>query len=193
MRIARPRERCFFGDRSRIRDVVDRLRLDAPTKPVRIVVSGVAGVGKDTFVAECLGESDFSKLDGWLQGWIVATSRGSFEQTLFELFRGRWAGVVEGCEKDRVKALENIREWLAISGFVIGCCRRRSRPFASPKDKGKVPVEERRRRWERTSRSRPFQRTCVETRSDGRARSLANLCPRMSSRRDSRVLRTRTP
>ena len=146
MRIARPRERCFVGDRTRIRDVVDRLRLDAPTKPVRIVVSGVAGVGKDTFVAECLAESDFSKLDGWLQGWIVATSRGSFEQTLFELFRGRWAGVVAGCENDRVKALQNIRKWLETHDrwFLVieDLLPKEIEAFREwiPKDKGKVLV-----------------------------------------------------
>jgi len=166
-------------------------------------VSGVAGVGNDTFVAECVRHKVFSTLDGWLQGWIVATSRGSFEQTLFELFRGRWVGVVEGCENDRVKALENIREWLethdrwflAIEDLLPAEIEAFEKWI--PKNKGKVFVTSKRPTEEMRTDSciglEPFQPDMCVTlwgRMDV-ARSLAKRMP--EDKQVSRALRTRTP
>jgi hypothetical protein len=78
----------------------------------RILLHGIAGVGKDTVAAEVVNESGVQELGG-LQAWLQASHDTILQQQLVDLFVTRRPWVLEKKENDVPGCLAAIKSWLA--------------------------------------------------------------------------------
>ena len=103
-------ERNFVGREDKVTDLEKALMKDG----ARVLVHGIAGVGKDTLVAEvCRGDFVKTLPDMRVMAWLQGSTDAALRRQLIEHFLTHQRGVLHGHEKDPKACLKVIREWLS--------------------------------------------------------------------------------
>ena len=103
-------ETNFVGREKEVAELEKALEKDG----ARVLVHGIAGVGKDTLVAEvCRG--DFVKnLPGMrMMAWLQGSTDAALRRQLIDHFLTHQRGLLRGCEQDPKACLEAIHKWLS--------------------------------------------------------------------------------
>ena len=86
-------------------------------KGARVLVHGIAGVGKDTLVAETLRVRCAKALKGVrTMAWLQGSTDAAFRRQLIEHFLTHQRAVLRGREQDPKACLESISRWLRANG-----------------------------------------------------------------------------
>ena len=86
-------------------------------KGARVLVHGIAGVGKDTLVAETLRAKCARVLKGVrTMAWLQGSTDAAFRRQLIDHFRTHQRAVLRGRELDPKACLESIYRWLRANG-----------------------------------------------------------------------------
>ena len=90
-------------------------------KGARVLVHGIAGVGKDTLVAETLRVRCAKVLKGVrTMAWLQGSTDAAFRRQLIEHFLTHQRSVLRGREQNPKACLESISRWLrANSGWLL--------------------------------------------------------------------------
>ena len=113
MRIPIAEEPNFVGRDAEMAELAQAL---LPTG-ARVLVHGIAGVGKDTLVAETLRGKCARVLQGVrTMAWLQGSTDAGFRRQLTEHFRTHQRAVLRGCEQDPQACLAAISRWLRAHG-----------------------------------------------------------------------------
>ena len=113
MRIPIAEEPNFVGRDAEMAELAQAL---LPTG-ARVLVHGIAGVGKDTLVAETLRGKCARVLQGVrTMAWLQGSTDAAFRRQLTEHFRTHQRAVLRGCEQDPQACLAAISRWLRANG-----------------------------------------------------------------------------
>eukprot|EP00041_Stephanoeca_diplocostata_P003545 m.35599 g.35599 ORF g.35599 m.35599 type:complete len:1307 (+) comp14422_c0_seq1:472-4392(+) len=109
MNIPMVRVHSMFGREAIIEKVICWV---CDTNSPRILLHGVAGVGKDAVISEVVHDPRVITLAG-LQGWIQCSSSDLFKRQLLNIFKVHQPHVVNESKHNLDRALEAIHKWLS--------------------------------------------------------------------------------
>jgi hypothetical protein len=109
MSIPIDRDRSIVGRETVIADTATKLMAGTHA---RVLLHGIAGVGKDTVAAEVVNEQGVQELGG-LQAWLQASHDTILQQQLVDLFMTHRPWVLDEKENDIPGSLAAIKSWLA--------------------------------------------------------------------------------
>ena len=102
----------FVGREQEVAELEKALEKDG----ARVLVHGIAGVGKDTLVAEvCRGKLVKSLPDMRIMAWLQGSTDAALRRQLIDHFRTHQRGLLRGQEDDAKACLKVIHEWLRVN------------------------------------------------------------------------------
>ena len=109
MRIPITPERNFVGRQREVEELEKALAPDG----ARVLVHGIAGIGKDTLVKEVLRGDLVKTLAGVrVMAWLQGSSDDAFRRQLVQHFLTHRRSLLRGREKDQAACIEAIHQWL---------------------------------------------------------------------------------
>ena len=109
MRIPIPQERIFVGRETEVVKIEQGLHSPGSL----ILVRGIAGVGKDTLVAEVMRGKAVQALAGvQMVAWMQGTTDATLRRQLIGCFRTHRPGILQGLEDDPASCVQAITQWL---------------------------------------------------------------------------------